>query len=88
MKALNTWFRIPSQRGYTQRLSVSGTPRFVVRSSCPIPTGPDQSGYTVRRSEGYGTHQWNNLAQISHNLQMPLLILIPEGNDDLGSSLG
>jgi len=35
-----------------------------------------------------GTYQWNNLTQISHNLQMPLLILIPERNDDLGSNLG
>jgi len=41
------------------------------------PLGPDM-----------GTHQWNNLTQISHNFQMPFLILIPERNDDLCSNLG
>lgn len=35
-----------------------------------------------------GTYKWNNLTQISHNSQMPLLVLIPERNDDLGSGLG
>ena len=50
----------------------------------PVPNSEDMP---IGRVES-ATHQWNNLAQISHNFQMPLLILIPEGNDDLGSSLG
>ena len=41
-----------------------------------------------RDASGGGTHHRHDLTEITHNLQMPLLVLFTVRNDNLGARLG
>ena len=82
-----TWWYGPAQPSCTPYQSVGHTLRSAPRFVDPIPVYTQGSTHCMYIYHN-GAHQRHNLTQITHHLEMSLLILFAVWNDNLRSRLG
>jgi hypothetical protein len=83
-----TWSRSFVQPSCRRHPSDGGTPQSACRSRYPIPRYPAcQPGRGMQARE-WRAHHRNDLSEVSADLQVPRLVKITVGRDDLCSCLG